>query len=639
MQTKETKTVPAHPFPIMPLRNGILFPGSMITLSVGRKRSTQLIEELTPGAEFGVMVQLQPETENPQLEDLHPIGTWARLHRIVKRPDHYRVTVEGLFRITIDELVEDQPYWMAKGAAAIEHNEHSSRTKDLAQLLRKELLQALEQAPAQFGMADDIPESPGLLADAMIARLGLPTEEELDYYLTLDLEERLEKVLSLLTHLKARMDVKQSIEGEIQQNMAKNHREALLREQLRAIKKELGEEESQELQPIKEWLENTTLPEEVEKVVMRELSRVEKMSKNQAEYNVILNYLEWMKALPWDDRVEVLKDLDNVSEQLDADHFGLQDIKKRILEHMAFSQVSEKARGTILCFAGPPGVGKTSLAQSIADATGRPLARIALGGIRDEAEMRGHRRTYVGALPGRIIHALKKVGVKNPVILLDEIDKLSRSWNGDPEAALLEVLDPEQNATFTDHYIEQPFDLSEVLFICTANDLSQMSAPLRDRLDIIELSGYTSEEKQAIARHHLLPKQAKEHGMTGQVSLSDEALQSMIQHYTREAGVRQLNREIQKLFRSLTLEFVRNKDSKPPKMLIDAPDLKEHIGKPRFFDQVSERTATPGVAVGLAWTPVGGDILFIETTKMQGKGHLEITGKLGDVMQESVKAA
>ncbi len=354
---------------------------------------------------------------------------------------------------------------------------------------------------------------------------------------------------------------------------------------------------------------------------------------------MIRTYLEHIADLPWSKRADAKDDLDAVAKKLDADHYGLDDVKKRILEHMAVLKLKGNVRGSILCLAGPPGVGKTSLGQSIADATGRPFVRIALGGVRDEAEIRGHRRTYVGALPGRILNGLKKAKVKNPVLLLDEIDKLGVGWQGSPEAALLEVLDPEQNKTFTDHYLEMPFDLSEVLFLCTANDLGTLSAPLRDRLEIIELGGYTSDEKAHIARSHLIPKQLKDHAIhEGTLTITDDALRAMIREYTREAGVRQLEREIKKLCRSLALEVARAVDEKPSLVVTDR-DLGKYLGKARFFDEVAERTSVPGVATGLAWTPVGGDILFIETSRMRGKGRLEITGQLGDVMKESAKAA
>ncbi len=364
------------------------------------------------------------------------------------------------------------------------------------------------------------------------------------------------------------------------------------------------------------------------------------MNQMQAEHGVIRNYLELIASLPWSKKAESNVDIEKVSEKLDADHFGLGDVKKRLLEHLAVLKVTGNTKATILCLFGPPGVGKTSLGQSIADALGRPFVRVALGGVRDEAEIRGHRRTYVGALPGRILHALKTAKVKNPVFLLDEIDKMGQGWGGSPEHALLEVLDPEQNKTFQDHYLELPFDLSEVLFICTANQIDGLSAPLRDRLEIIELSGYTLDEKFQIARKHLIPKALKEHGIAPEMlSITDDALRIMAGSYTREAGVRQMERQITKLCRSLVLELEQHPEMKADKVLVDEKSLAKYLGKIKFFDEIAERTSVPGVATGLAWTPVGGSILFIETSRMRGKGHIEITGQLGDVMKESARAA
>lgn len=413
---------------------------------------------------------------------------------------------------------------------------------------------------------------------------------------------------------------------------------------MKAIRRELGEggeDGEDETEGMRKKIEEAHMSEEARKVALRELAKLESSGGQGPEANVIRNYLDWLVALPWEKRASVTDDLDRIAEQLDADHYGLDDVKKRILEHMAVHKLSGNPRGTILCLVGPPGVGKTSLGQSIADATGRPFARISLGGVRDEAEIRGHRRTYVGALPGRLIHALRKAGVKNPVLLVDEIDKLGMAgWGGWPEAALLEVLDPEQNKTFTDHYLETPFDLSEVMFICTANTLDTLSPPLRDRLEIIEVNGYTLSEKQHIARRHLLPKRLRENGVPeGALTLSDAALGAIIADYTREAGVRQLDRELARLARSIALQVARAPSDSPVRVTVDAPDLGPYLGKARFFSEVAERTSLPGVATGLAWTPVGGDILFVETSRMPGKGRLEITGKLGDVMKESARAA
>ncbi|MEO1271724.1 MAG: endopeptidase La, partial [Myxococcota bacterium] len=473
--------------------------------------------------------------------------------------------------------------------------------------------------------------------------MGLVTEKEVMVLTELDVAERLRMLARFLGEAETMREVKKNIEAEVRKSLSRNQREAILREQLKAINKELGNGGGPEgdVERLRAALEEADLPEEAQEVVDRELTRMASLNPGQPEYNVIRTYLEWIAELPWSKRAEVADNLNRVADKLDEDHYGLDDVKQRILEHMAVIKLSGNPRGTILCLAGPPGVGKTSLGQSIADASGRPFIRIALGGVRDEAEIRGHRRTYIGALPGRIISALRKVQVKNPLILLDEIDKLGQGWMGSPEAALLEVLDPEQNGTFTDHYLELPFDLSEALFICTANNLSSISAPLRDRLEIVELQGYTLDEKTHIARKHLIPQQLKEHGIhEDMLTVSDEALETLITDYTREAGVRQLKREIIRLCRALALKVARNPDSKVPSMHVENPDdLKDPLGKARFFNEVAERTSVPGVATGLAWTPVGGDILFIETTRMPGKGRIQITGQLGDVMKESAQAA
>jgi ATP-dependent Lon protease len=486
-------------------------------------------------------------------------------------------------------------------------------------------------------------EDPSALADRTAAALGLPVAKEVSVLLAIDVVERLQEVMKLVVEVKTQGEVRERIDNEVRKEFHKSQREAILREQLKAIQKELassgGGGPENDIDKLKERLATAELPDDVRKVAEREMSRLGGQASGP-EQGVIRNYLEWILDLPWKKSVEEKGDIDQVQAKLDADHTGLDEPKKRILEHLAVMQMTGTAKATILCLVGPPGVGKTSLGQSVADALGRPFVRVALGGVRDEAEVRGHRRTYVGAIPGRIIHALKKAGAKNPVFLLDEIDKLGKGWAGDPEAALLEVLDPEQNHTFTDHYMELPFDLSEVLFICTANDLSAIAPPLRDRLEVISIEGYTLDEKLGIAKKHLVPKKVKEHGIDPTLlQITDDALKDIIAGYTREAGVRQLQREITKLCRSLALKLARATDKKLEPQVITPDNLKEPLGKPKFHDEKAERTSLPGVAIGLAWTPVGGDILFIETSRMPGKGTIEFTGQLGDVMKESARAA
>jgi ATP-dependent Lon protease len=642
-QLRSGASAPRSPFPLLPLRTGVLFPGTVITLPVGRPRSVALLGAVRAGDVIGVIAQRDPKREDPEREDLHDLGTFARIVDVTRVSNGgYRLVLEGLDRFALTSLVESDPYWRAEGAVAPEFAGDPEEARLLAASLRE---RAREIAKRTGGSLADIAAAksePGLLADQVASALGLTTEKEMQVLTELRVVPRLRLVAALLSEASTLADMKKKIDADVRRELGKGQREAILREQLRAIQKELagGEEGQDELSLLTRRRDEAGLSEEARAVADRELKRLEAIGPQSAEHSVIRTYLEWIADLPWSARSNVKDDLDAVAAKLDEDHRGLGDVKRRILEHMAVLKLTGKARATILCLAGPPGVGKTSLGQSIADATGRPFVRISLGGVHDEAELRGHRRTYVGALPGRIVHALKKVKVKNPVMLLDELDKLGAGWRGSPEAALLEVLDPEQNRTFVDHYLELPFDLSEVLFICTANDLGTLSAPLRDRLEIIELSGYTPDEKLAIARSHLIPKQLKEHAIEPEaLTLTDEALAAIVRDYTREAGVRQLNREITKLCRALALEVARAADGKVPHLSVDAPDLAKHLGKLRFFSDVAERTSVPGVATGLAWTPVGGDILFIETSRMPGKGRLEITGQLGAVMKESAKAA
>ncbi|MEO7094111.1 MAG: endopeptidase La [Polyangiales bacterium] len=633
---------PTSPFALLPLRTGVLFPGTVITLPVGRERSVALLRTLHVGDIVGVVAQKDPRHDSPTGEDLHGIGTFARIVRLERvKPGEYTLALEGLDRFTLTALVRSDPFWLAEGTPIEEPSVDAGEAELLAEALRTRIEEVAGNG-GSLGQLSTSQAEAGLFADQVAGALGLPTEKEMQVLSELDVVARLRLVATLLAEAKTTSEVKRKIESEVRKELGKGQREAILREQLRAIHKELGDDDKKEgeLEALKQKLDDAGLSEEARTVADRELRRLEAIPPQAAEHGVIRTYLELIADLPWSKQAAAKDDLDAIAAKLDADHFGLDDVKKRILEHMAVLKLTGKTRASILCLAGPPGVGKTSLGQSIADATGRPLVRISLGGVGDEAELRGHRRTYVGALPGRVLNALKKAKVKNPIILFDEIDKLGSGWRGSPESALLEILDPEQNKTFQDHYLELPFYLSEVLFVCTANDLGNLSAPLRDRLEIIELAGYTAEEKLHIGKAHLVPKQQKEHAIPeGSLTVTDGALLSIIRDYTREAGVRQLNREVTKLCRALALVVARSRDAKVPELHVDTEDLAKYLGKVRFFADVAERTAVPGVATGLAWTPVGGDILFIETSKMPGKGRLEITGQLGDVMKESAKAA
>jgi len=637
-------SLPDSPLPLLPFRGGVVFPNTVVTAPVGRKKSIELIQSLAPGDQLIVGLQRDPKTRDPSLADLLPVAVLARLRKAEQvRPGRLQVTLEGITRVALSDLVSTTPYWRA----SVHPPEKPDTSTDPTELraLTELLVEQLESA--EPGTTKELKlrrgktlRGPGQVADIVAASLGLPSDREARVLLALDPGQRLRLVHELVAEAKVMADVKQRISKEMRGELGRNQREMMLRHQLRAIQKELGEgENGDDLDALRERLEQAGLPEDAQATVDRELARLVRIGTAQAEHQVIRNYLELIADLPWSARAEVNEDLDAVAEKLDDDHYGLDEVKKRILEHLAVRKMTQSSKGAVLSLVGPPGVGKTSLGQSIADATGRPLVRVALGGIRDEAEIRGHRRTYVGALPGRILNALRRSGVRNPIVLLDEIDKLGQGWMGSPEAALLEVLDPEQNHSFTDNYLDLPFDLSEVFFITTANTMEGVAPPLRDRMEIIELQGYTVEEKRHIARRHLLPEVLENHGLgAASVTVTDNALESVITDYTREAGVRQLKRELTRVCRAITLEAARNSDKKISAR-IDAGDLHDYLGKTRFFSEAAERTSLPGVATGLAWTPTGGDVLFIETTRMPGNGRLEITGKLGDVMKESARAA
>ena len=633
----------ANDYPLLPLRRGVLLPGTVSTLPVGRKRSLALVDAVNAGDLIIVASQREPETEAPTYADLHPIGVLAKVHRIGKSNDgSARLVVETRERVKLEQVLQSDPYMRAGASPALDQNAEATEAKILAESLKEHVRELAGNEAG--GLIEAVAKrlDPSQLADAVAAHLPLERHAEVEILMTLDVVERLRVVARFVNEAHEVHSMRQKIDEEVRKRLGKQQRDHILRERMKAIQTELGDEDEQsDLDKLEAKLAEAELPEEVQEVVARELKRLAKLNPAHPEFSVARTYLETIADLPWDKRAEVVDDLDQVSAQLDADHYGLDDVKQRILEHMAVLKLSGGSKGTILCLAGPPGVGKTSLGRSIAEATNRPFVRISLGGVRDEAAVRGHRRTYVGAIPGRIVNAMRKAGVKNPVMLLDEVDKLSQGWGGSPEAALLELLDPEQNNTFTDHYLELPFDMSEVMFVVTANDLSKMSPPLRDRLEIVELNGYTPEEKLNIARDHLLPRKLEENALSeGDIEIADLALHQMVTNYTREAGVRQLGRELGKLARNVALQVARRKPDEPSEAVYVAPeDLAEYLGKRRFFSEVAERTAVPGVATGLAWTPVGGDILFIETSQMPGKGALKITGQLGDVMKESAHAA
>lgn len=632
-------TIP-EALPFLPLRTGAVLPGVPTTIPVGRPRSKALAQAARVGDTIAIGVQLDPDVEEPTLSDVHEVAVLARVKNVVDRGRRgMLISVDVLGRFRPTDLVEEEPFWKVRGLPLEEVNGDTTVTRELAEALRKHVI---ELAGDDRNVRDLLTQttSAGLLADRIAGWLQGEDEPKVKVLLELDVEARLRRVTDLLVEVKGLAELRSRLESEVRREMTRSQREAMLRQQLRAIQRELGEDEGEPADELRARFESKDLPPEVRRAVERELRRLDSLGPQQAESHVIRTYVEWLLDLPWNERADTGYDIDAIARVLEQDHYGIEDVKKRILEHMAVLKLTGRRRGTIVCLAGPPGVGKTSLAQSVATAIGRPLVRISLGGVRDEAEIRGHRRTYVGSLPGRIVHALRKAQVKNPVVVLDEVDKLGRSWAGDPEAALLEVLDPEQNKHFVDHYLELPFDLSEVMFIATANDIGNLSPPLRDRLEIIELTGYTTEEKREIARRHLVRDQMEEHGLPADsVHITDEALDAIVRDYTRESGVRQLKRSIEKICRAIALDVARAQEKDGAPVAVEADDLRRLLGKQKYFSEIAERHAGPGVAAGLAWTPVGGDILYIETTRMQGSGKIEITGQLGDVMQESARAA
>ncbi len=635
--------VPTGFVPLLPLRAGVLMPGTTQLFAVGRTRSVALVHAVHVGDVVAVVAQKRPKISQPGREHLYEFGTYARVVETSRTGENtYRLGLEGLGRFAVEELDDGASYLKVRGDWIEETERDPVEARLLAQALRDKLAD-IKSGGGALGEMPDAAIDPGALADFVAAGLELETAAAVELIGMSDASDRLKRVISLLAEKATEAKLRDEIASDVRKQFGEQQREAILREQLKAIQRQLGDDNNSEDDKLRIRLDEAELPPAVREIADQELKRLGS-ARNGPEGHVIRTYLEWLAAMPWHARADVKDDISRISAQLDEDHFGLDEVKRRILEHMAVVKLSGNPRGTILALVGPPGVGKTSLGQSIADATGRPLVRISLGGVRDEAEVRGHRRTYVGALPGRLVQALRKAKVKNPVILLDEIDKLGTGWGGSPEAALLEVLDPEQNVNFTDHYLDTPFDLSEVMFIATANSLETLSPPLRDRLEIVELSGYTEVEKAQIAKRHLIPKRLVDTGVpTGVLTIDDSALSVIIGDYTREAGVRQLDRELTRVARRVALQVAKidaeASGEHALKVVVDSDNVGEYLGKPRYFSEVAERTAMPGVATGLAWTPVGGDILFIETTQMPGKGKLEITGKLGDVMKESARAA
>jgi ATP-dependent Lon protease len=630
---------------ILPVRNVVMFPGAVFPITVGRERSrTAAQEAVRLERPLGVLLQSKPDVDEPGPDDMHWVGTSASVLRYITTPDglHHAIA-RGLRRFRVLQFLDGWPFTVARVQFIDDETQVDAEIEGRARALREratEILQLLPQVPEEMVAALGAVEGPSRLADFIAGLMDVSAEEMQALLETFDLKARLDKLLSLLAHRIEVLKVSREIGERTRESISDVNRKHLLREQMRQIQKELGEGEegNAEIADLDKAITDAHMPEEVDKAARKELSRLERMPEAAGEYSMVRTYLEWLTELPWAIPEQPPIDIAEARRILDEDHFGLEKIKKRILEYLAVRKLNPEGRSPILCFVGPPGVGKTSLGQSIARATGRKFARVSLGGVHDEAEIRGHRRTYIGALPGNIIQSIRKAGTRNGVMMLDEVDKLGMGgFHGDPSSALLEVLDPEQNSTFRDNYLAVPFDLSHVMFICTANVLDTIPGPLRDRMEIIQLPGYTAQEKLQIARRYLVPRQLKATGLTaGQCDVTDEALLTIIDDYTREAGVRNLEREIGHVFRHVAVRIAEGSEQK---RVIGVDDLQPILGARKFEAEVAMRSSVPGVATGLAWTPVGGDILFVEAARTPGNGKLILTGQLGDVMKESAQAA
>ncbi len=640
----ELPPLPADALPIVPVRHLGLFPGTVMPISLGRELSIAAAQEAVRGGhKIAMLAQRDPAVEKPRPADLYDVGVLATVIRYVTTPDGaHQLVCQGEGRFRVAEFVRETPYLAARVTPIAEPVSHDPEVEARFAFLKERALEGLAllpQAPPELGRMISGIDSASQLADLIASFMDVKSAEKQDILETVDLKERLDKVIKVLAHRVEVLKITKGITEQTQAALGERQREAVLREQLRQLQKELGETDStaSELTELERQLTDAHMPAEVEEHARKELERLRRMQEASPEYGMVRNYLDWLVALPWSKTDAEDIDIARARQVLDEDHYGLTKVKRRILEYLAVRKLNPQGRSPILCFVGPPGVGKTSLGQSIARALGLKFVRVSLGGVHDEAEIRGHRRTYIGALPGNIIQGLRKAGTRNPVCMLDEIDKLSVSAHGDPSSALLEVLDPEQNCTFRDNYIAQPFDLSRVLFIATANVLDTIPGPLRDRMEIIELSGYTEEEKLQIAKRYLVQRQLKANGLTAeQLTVTDAALSRIIRDYTREAGCRNLERQIGALVRHGAMLIAEGKASH---VSVDAPDLETILGAPRFENEVAQRTSVPGVATGLAWTPVGGDILFVESARLPGNGKLILTGQLGDVMKESAQAA
>jgi ATP-dependent Lon protease len=640
----ELPPLPADAVPIVATRNLVLFPGIVLPVALGREESIAAAQEaVRTGRKIGLLLQRDPTVEKPSATDLYEYGVLATVVRYVTSPDgSHHLVAQGESRFRMLQIVRETPFLAARIESLTDTDTGSSEIEARLDALKQRAMEALSllpQVPADLARTVQSVDSAGQLADLIVSFMDVKPSEKQEVLETVDLKERLDKVLKLLAHRVEVLKITRDISKQTQEALGERQREAVLREQIHQLQKELGETDDSKSDgdELEKAVTAAGMPKEVEEHARKELKRLQRMNEASPEYGMTRNYLDWLVALPWSKTDAENIDIEKARKVLDEDHYGLDKVKRRILEFLAVRKLNPEGRSPILCFVGPPGVGKTSLGQSIARALGLKFVRASLGGVHDEAEIRGHRRTYIGALPGNVIQSLRKAATRNPVFMLDEIDKLNASHQGDPSSALLEVLDPEQNSTFRDNYIAQPFDLSKVLFVATANVLETIPGPLRDRMEIIQLTGYTQDEKLQIAKRYLVQRQLKANGLTAeQVTVTDEALGKLISEYTRESGVRNLEREIGSLLRQAAVRIAEGKDTT---VRFDVDDVTTVLGGTRFENEVAQRTAVPGVATGLAWTPVGGDILFVESARMPGSGKLILTGQLGDVMKESAQAA
>ena len=631
--------------PVLPLKETVVFPQSMSPLAIGQERSVRLIDDVVAGDRLLALITAKDATlDSPSWEDIYDVGTVALVHKMIKVPDGtLRILVQGIERIKLEHRLDADPYLLGEFSALpdvlIETPEVEALTRNVQGLFGR-IIGLAPYLPEELQLAAANVNDPSALCHLVASTLRtIKTEERQEILEEVNVERRLRFVSQILNRELEVFELGSKIQSQVQSEMEKGQREYFLRQQLKAIQQELGDgdPEAAEVNELREQLDALDLPEDVRKAANRELGRLEKLPSAAAEYGVIRTYLEWILTLPWHTYTEDNLDLDHARKVLDTDHFDLEKVKDRIIEYLAVAKLRNEISGQILCLVGPPGVGKTSLGHSIANALGRKFVRLSVGGVRDESEIRGHRRTYIGSMPGSIIRSLRDAESSNPLVLIDEIDKMGADWRGDPASAMLEVLDPEQNRNFRDHYLDLPFDLSKVLFICTANTLDTIPGALLDRMDVISLSGYTEDEKLGIAKKYLLPKQLGLHGLKrSQLTLSDKVLRTIIREYTREAGVRNLERRIADVCRKVATQIAKGRAQKPR---VDDARLREWLGPRRYSGEVRKRVSVPGVATGLAYTAVGGDVLFIEATAYSGKGRLTITGQLGEVMQESAQAA